>query len=293
MSLVTFVIPTKNEEKTLSLVVRSIREESSKLGISIKKILVVDDSSDHTREVATREQADILSGGGRGLGWAMFKGLKYAANDPVDYIVTVDGDGQANLDELKNLLRPLQEDKADLILTSRRLEKNSIKYKYPFINGLGIRLLVWLLRQGTGLKLTDSHGGLRAMKKSVAEELEMIGIYTYVQETIFDAFQKGFRIIEIPGEWSPRHGKSRVLASISKYIFYTLPVIIIRCGYHISFFLPAFLILFILGNFLYFFSWINSLQIEFFITGGILIMMGFTGMGWMLVQEFLFSNLRR
>ena len=290
MNRVSFVIPTKNEEKTLPGVLKSIREESSKLGIVIDKIVIVDDSSDQTRAVATREKTEILSGGGRGLGEAMFRGLKYASNSDVDYIVSVDGDGQANLDELKKLLQPLQKGNADLVLSSRRLEKNCIKYKYPLINAVGIRLLVWFLRRGTGLNLTDSHGGLRAMRRQVAEELDMIGIHTYVQETIFDAFQKGFRIVEIPGEWSPRQGKSRVLDSIPKYIFHTFPVIILRCGYHMNYFFPFFLILFVLGNLSCMFSWIHSLENRFLITGGILIITGFMGIGFTIILEFLLSN---
>ena len=296
MNSVTFVLPTKNEATTLARVLQEITEQSRILGIKIDKILITDDSSDQTREIAKQKNVGIISGGGRGLGEAMYRGLKQAAKTQSDYIVSVDADGQANLKELGTLLTPLQDGVADLVLSSRKLKKKSIKYKYPLINALGISILVQLLRKGTNLKLTDSHGGLRAMARPVAEELEMIGVYTYVQETILDAHQKGYRIIEVPGEWGQRNGESRVLNSIPRYIFYTLPIIIVRCGHHMSFFLPIFLILFVFGILtcsLSLTSLMNSPYDHLLITGGLLIVIGFLGIGLIIILEMLLTGIRR
>src|SRR5262249_19327485 len=101
-------------------------------------------------------------------------------------------------------------------------------------NRLGTRLLTYFLNAKTGLGLTDSHGGIRAMRSGVVRELQMIGTHTYVQETIIDAAEKGFRIVELPSAWRVRkHGTSRVVGSIPKYVFYTLPIILLRSGHHI------------------------------------------------------------
>jgi hypothetical protein len=82
--------------------------------------------------------------------------------------------------------------------------------------------------------LTDSHGGIRAMRPEVAAELDMFGTHTYVQESIIDAAEKGFRIKEIPSVWRKREvGTSRVVKSIPRYVFYTLPILLLRSGQHI------------------------------------------------------------
>jgi hypothetical protein len=61
-----------------------------------------------------------------------------------------------------------------------------------------------------------------------------LGSHTYVQETIIDAAEKGFRIVELASVWQPRlHGKSRVVSSIPRYVFYTLPILMLRSGQHI------------------------------------------------------------
>jgi hypothetical protein len=164
----------------------------------------------------------------------MYEGLKAAASLDCDFILSVDGDGQADLGELPRFLEPLECDQADLVLASRFREEGLVKYHYKFVNNFGTKVLSAMLRRFTGLPLTDSHGGIRAMRRDVAAELEMLGSHTYVQETIIDAAEKGFRIVEVSSVWKPRlHGKSRVVSSIPKYVFYTLPILMLRSGQHI------------------------------------------------------------
>ena len=282
---VVFVIPTKNEEGSLREVLDLVQKEAAEINLQVKEIIVVDDSCDATKDIAQAAGARVLPGGGRGLGEAMYRGLKEAAKLPTDYIVSMDSDGQADIKDLSKILNPLRENRADLVLTSRRFGKDLIKYKYPFINFVGVCILTFFLRRGTGLPLTDSHGGFRAMVPRVAEELEMIGVHTYVQETIFDAYDKGFRIVEIPSSWYPREGNSRVLHSITKYIISTLPVILVRLGWHRDIFLPLLVFLFFLGLF----------GIPFFspVLSGCFIVLGFLGAAQIIFVDILWNIIRR
>lgn len=190
---------------------------------------------DQTRLIARQEGAIVINGGGKGLGYAMYKGLKSTLEYEPDYIVSYDADGQCDPAEIMNFLTPLVNDEAELILGSRFKEDALIGYKYRFKNRFGVVVLVKILRALTGKPLTDSHGGIRALKPEVAFELEMLGTHTYVQETIIDAAEKGFRIKEIPSVWRKRgHGGSRVVSSIPTYVFHTLPILILRSKQHIK-----------------------------------------------------------
>ncbi len=238
---ISFVIPTRNEEMTIESVISSLHVEAGKLGLDVIEVLITDDSHDRTREKAFDKGATVLVGGGKGLGFAMVRGLKQAAKKNPDAIISVDSDGQVDISELKNFILALDSENADLVLGSRFLEKKSVKYDYPLINRIGTIVLSLILRKVTGLQLTDSHGGIRAMRPHLVEELELVGTHTYVQETIIDAWEKGFKVVEIPSKWNSRlHGKSRVVGSITKYIFYTFPVLVLRTGSHLK-------ILFIIG----------------------------------------------
>jgi glycosyltransferase involved in cell wall biosynthesis len=228
------VIPTRNEEDSIAAVVAEVREAAARLAGDVR-ILVVDDSQDGTRAAAARAGAEVLSGGGVGLGTAMFRGLRVAASLDPDVIVSIDGDGQADVTaELARFVEPVSTGLADLVVGSRFASEGLVHYSYRWRNRLGTRFLVHLLRRQTGLPLTDSHGGIRAMHARVARELELLGTHTYVQESIIDAVEKGYRVIEIPSAWRPRrHGSSRVVRSIPRYVFYTLPVLLLRSGSHI------------------------------------------------------------
>ena len=236
---IVFVLPTKNEGNTLAGVIANLKSQVSNLGHTIERIIVTDDSKDRTREIAKECGAEVIVGGGQGLGQAIYRGLNRACRIPCDIIISLDTDGQVDLSELEIFIDPIIQEKAELVLGSRFQNKGLVHYDYPFLNRFGIYVLVWILRRLTGLKLTDSHGGFRAMTPDVARELELIGNHTYVQETIIDAVEKGFKVVEVPSVWKKRdHGSSRIVGSIPKYVFYTLPILILRAGQHIRFLYP-------------------------------------------------------
>lgn len=240
MAKICVVVPTKNEGKHIATVVAQIRNvlESTKYDENV--ILVVDDSSDDTREVARDAGAVVLRGDGDGLGSAMYKGLKASLRYNPDIIVSIDGDGQADPTEILRFLSPIEKGEADLVLGSRFKQSGLVEYRYRWINRIGTIVLSRILRSQTGLPLTDSHGGIRAMVPEVVADLDMLGTHTYVQETIIDAVEKGYRVTEIPSIWRKRpHGKSRVVGSIPKYVFYTLPILILRSGQHIRYLYTA------------------------------------------------------
>ena len=245
---VSFVIPTKNEQETIGEIIRDIRKICHKSNISIREIIITDDSTDKTREIANDNGATIVIGGGKGLGTAMLKGLKYAIKASPDIVISIDGDGQVDLSEIPLFIESMVHQRADMVLGSRFKEKEKalVHYRYPFINRIGIFILSFILKRLTTLSLTDSHGGIRAMNPHVVNELELIGTHTYVQESIIDAHENGFKIIEIPSRWLKRsHGGSRVVSSIPEYVFSTLPVLILRSGKHVGclFYAGIFLIL--------------------------------------------------
>ena len=229
------VLPTRNEEATLESVVTGIRETFARKGLKSPVILIADDSHDETRSLARRLGVHVVIGGGKGLGYAMYRGLKAALSFNPHLIVSMDADGQSDPEEIRKFVDPIGFGEADMVLGSRFLERGSIRYPYRWINRFGIFILSRILRRLTHLPLTDSHGGLRAMRPEVVRELDIIGTHTYVQESIIDANEKGFRIQEVPSVWLKRtSGSSKVVGSIPRYIMYTLPILILRSGIHIK-----------------------------------------------------------
>jgi glycosyltransferase involved in cell wall biosynthesis len=228
------VLPTRDEIATLESVVEEIRSAFSRQGLRDPTILITDDSHDETRALAHRLGVKVVIGGGQGLGFAMLKGLKAALYYKPDVIVSFDADGQSDPNEIMTSLEPIAKDAADMVVGSRFLQPGLVHYSYPFVNRFGTIVLSWILRMITGLPLTDSHGGMRAMRAEVVAMIDIIGTHTYVQESIIDAYEKGFRIKEVPSAWRKRvQGKSKVVRSIIRYVMYTLPVLVIRSRNHV------------------------------------------------------------
>lgn len=235
MEKICVVLPTKNEEQVIASVIRDVKEVFAQHGLGEPTLILTDDSTDNTRSIAKSEGAVIVNGGGKGLGYAMYHGLKATLQYTPDFIVSFDSDGQCDPHEIPKFIELLRTDKADMVIGSRFQNPDLIEYKYRWKNRLGVLILSKILRSFTGLPITDSHGGIRAMTAEVVREMEMLGTYTYVQETIIDAVEKGFRVQEIPSAWRNRgYGRSRVVSSIPTYVFYTLPILIIRSKQHIK-----------------------------------------------------------
>jgi len=242
------VIPARNEEKTIKQVIQETYKVNRKSKLGKMKILVVDDASiDNTGKIAKKHADKVIKGEGEGLGECMFLGLREALKFKPDIIISIDADGQSDPKEIPNFVKPIIKNEADMVIGSRFLKPGMIKYKMEFSHLIGNKILAWFLRRITKLPITDSHGGIRAMRKEVVVKMKTIASHTYVQETLIDAADRGFRIKEIPSIWRKRlHGKTKVVHSIKKYIFWVLPVLLLRSGLFMKFF-PVGIIITLIG----------------------------------------------
>ena len=233
-SQISFVLPAKNEESTIEKVLDQINQISIKIDNKLPNIIVASDSSDKTDQICKKyENVLVINCKNIGLGYAMYLGLKKAAALNTKYICSIDSDGQVDLKEIELFYNEILKNENHLILGSRFLKKDLIKYDYKLLNNIGIKILKFMINYKTKLKITDSHGGIRIMKSEVAQKLKIIGDHTYVQESIIDAVENGFKVKEIESKWLKReHGNSKVVRSKLKYIFNVFPVLFIRCNLH-------------------------------------------------------------
>ena len=111
------VIPAFNEEFTIGAIV-------SRALFAVDRVIVVDDSStDRTAEAASRAGAAVIRNA-KNLGRAttLSVGLAGAQELNPEYIVEMDGDGNHNPREIPNLLLPLLESQADIVIAKQAPE---------------------------------------------------------------------------------------------------------------------------------------------------------------------------
>ena len=225
------LIPAYNEEKKIEKTVLDIPREMA--GIDEVKILVVDDgSTDQTKNLADKSGADKIISHKRnlGVGAAFMTGIRNAISMNADIVVTVDGDSQANVNDIPGLIEPILNNQFDVVIGTRFLK--NIPKGYPKIKLIGNRIFTNLVSLVAGKKFTDSQTGLRAYSKEAILNISVVNDFTYTQEVLLDLHFKGLRIGDIPITVNYYRKDSRVTKSILKYTLKSLNIIFRSLVFH-------------------------------------------------------------
>jgi dolichol-phosphate mannosyltransferase len=202
---ITIIIPCKNEEK-------SIREIIAKCQRHSDDIMIVDGhSKDKTREIAESMNAKVCLDNGKGKGDGVRVGI---AKAPGEIIVFIDADCSHDPDEIPNLVQPIIEGKADLVIGSRgRGGSDELHGDLPkFIRMMGGDIITLGLNYRFGVRLTDTQNGFRAIKKDVAQSLNLKeNITTIEQEMVIKTLKRGYKVSEVPShEYARKYGDSTI-----------------------------------------------------------------------------------
>ncbi|MBI4999594.1 glycosyltransferase family 2 protein [Candidatus Gottesmanbacteria bacterium] len=214
----TILIPTKNEGEGIEGVIKSVKPYA-------KEIIIVDGySNDGTAEIGKRRGCRFFLDHGLGKGDGVRLGLAKAKGE---IVIIFDGDGSAEIKDIPNLVEPILEDKADLVIGSRRT--GGTFDTNPVLTGIvrtaGADLLAALVNHRFGTKLTDVLYSFRAIRKSIVPKLDLrANDFTIEQEMIIKALKKNFRVLEIPSREKARQWGSSKLKTITglKMLFHLL-----------------------------------------------------------------------
>ena len=192
---VTFGIPAFNEEQNIGKTITKLKKISD-------SIIVCDDgSSDMTSEIAEGLGAIVIKHEKNyGYGAAINSIFQKAKEIDTEILVTFDADGQHKVDDVQNVINPIKEDVADLVIGSRFLEKKS---NVPGYRKIGIKVITKVTNASIKKELTDTQSGFRAYNKKVLENISPsdkgMGIST---EILIKVSKKNLRITEVPIEIS-------------------------------------------------------------------------------------------
>jgi glycosyltransferase involved in cell wall biosynthesis len=180
-----------NEAATIGRVVA----ELSRAG---HQVVVVDDgSSDRTRHIAAAAGANVVVHPiNLGQGAALQTGIDYALSQGADILVTFDADGQHRVSDIPRLVDALRRERADFALGSRFLGQT---YNLPLLRRWVLRAATVFTRLTTGLSLTDSHNGLRALTRQGAAAIRLRqNRMAHASEILVEIAQSGLRYVEVP-----------------------------------------------------------------------------------------------
>jgi len=208
-SSVSVIIPVFNEERTIGHVITRTKNTLEKLKLPYEVIVVDDGSLDRSLEISQTKEAKVLRETHQGKGHAIRSGFKLAKGN---IIVTLDSDGSHMPEEIPLILQCIMEGKADFAIGSRFYNAEGNKTKIPSLNRLGNRIFNSLIGFFTGVKISDSQSGFRAIRSSVIKKMKLNSQgYEVESEMLVKAIKMGARVTEIPISFEQRTvGKSKL-----------------------------------------------------------------------------------
>lgn len=209
-------IPCLNEESTLPLVLKSIPKQVP--GIDTVDILIIDDgSTDKTVEIAKKYGVKNILRHRRnqGLGRSFHDGVLEALEMGADIVVNTDGDNQYPQYKIPELIKPILDGKADIVIADRQTHK--IEHFSP-LKKLLQKIGSKVVNKAAGTDLPDAVSGFRAYSRESLMRLNTITRFSYCTETIIQAGNKGLAITSIPVDTNPKLRESRLFKSTWEHV---------------------------------------------------------------------------
>lgn len=212
MDPVFIVVPTYNEGR----VIRSTLAPLLKMGYTV--VAVDDGSQDETWPIleslpvyALRHPINL------GQGAALQTGVTLALSKGASIIVHFDADGQHPAEGIEDLIEPLRQGNADVVLGSRFLRKETIE-AIPRMRRILLRGGIVVNALLTGLWLSDAHNGFRAMTRGAAAKICLLeNGFAHATEILQQIREAKLRYVERPThivypEYSRKKGQSSLNA---------------------------------------------------------------------------------
>ena len=184
-------IPAFNEEKTIGEIVETSLQYADKV------IVCNDGSTDNTEKKAKEKGATIINHKKNlGYGAAIITLFEEARKQNAEIMITLDGDGQHNPEQIPALVSALTENNVDVVIGSRFLDNNT---NSPGYRKTGIKIITSASNFGTNFKVSDSQSGFRVYSKNAIDAIhpteEGMAVST---EILLKASNKGLSVAEVP-----------------------------------------------------------------------------------------------
>lgn len=204
---ITVVIPCLNEEEAVGSVVDQAWEGIERAGRTGEVIVVDNASTDRSAAVAAEHGATVVREERRGYGSAYLAGLDYARGE---FIVMGDADETYPFRELAPFVDQLAA--GDDLVMGSRLEGTIHGEAMPWLNRhVGNPILTGMLNLFFGVKISDAHCGMRAVRKDALARLDLHSTgMEFASEMVFKAFRRKLQVSEIPIDYYPRVGASKL-----------------------------------------------------------------------------------
>lgn len=222
---ILIIIPAYNEQDNILHTYNELIKYKQKNLLNFDILVINDGSNDKTQEILNTNNIPNLNlCRNLGIGNSVQTGYKYAHKHNYDIAVQFDGDGQHDVAYMPNIIEPIINKEANYVIGSRFIDKTTSKFKSSLARQTGIKILSWLLKVLTGIKLFDITSGFRAVDKNIIKIFSTNYPSEYPEPIApIKVIKAKYKIIEVPVNMNERTGGK---SSINKFksIYYMLNV---------------------------------------------------------------------
>jgi glycosyltransferase involved in cell wall biosynthesis len=191
------VLPAYRAVATIPAVVEEMPD-----GVADRALLVDDASDDDTTPVAVDRGLDVLRHPRNlGYGGSQKSGYARALLDGADVVVMVHADDQYDPGLVPQIVQPILDGEADMVIGSRLLEDEAIAGGMPRWKWVGNRLLTGAENRAFGVDLSEYHTGYRAFSADLLRSIAFLRNsdgFVFDQELFAQVLARGARVVEIP-----------------------------------------------------------------------------------------------
>ncbi len=201
MKKIAVLIPCYNEERTISGVIKDFRRQLPEADIYVFDNNSTDNTAESSRQAGAIVRYEKRQGKGNVIR-SMFADIE------ADVFVIVDGDGTYPSQKVHELINPIIMGDADMTIGSRLHTLSDSRFR--LLNLLGNKIFLFVLNTIFKMNISDLLSGYRAFRREVVKSMPLLSRGFEVEtELTVKCFERGYRIMEIPVNLSPRIEGSR------------------------------------------------------------------------------------
>lgn len=217
-------IPCYNEEQTLPVTFSQLPQHIRGID-KIEYLIINDGSKDRTVEIARELGISHIVNfkQNKGLARGFMAGIDACLHLGADIIVNTDADNQYRGDDIEKLVKPILENKADIVIGERPIDTTEhFSWKKKKFQRLGS----WVVRVASSTSIPDAPSGFRAYSREAALRINVTNEYTYTLETIIQAGRNKVAMTSVPIRTNGETRESRLFKNMWGYMRRSASVII-------------------------------------------------------------------
>jgi glycosyltransferase involved in cell wall biosynthesis len=223
---ILIIIPAYNEEANILKTVNSIFEYNRNNKTNYEVLVINDGSKDNTENILIENNINhIKLIQNLGIGGAVQTGYKYAYENGYGIAVQFDGDGQHDVNYIKDIINPIVENKANMVIGSRFIKREEDNFKSTWLRRVGINIISFVIKLKTSRKIYDTTSGFRAVDKNVMKEFVNYYPYEYPEPiSTVNTLVSNYKVKEVYVKMKAREGGKSSISSF-KNVYYMINVI--------------------------------------------------------------------